>query len=155
MQLLDLRQKLDTKSQAFFRFRRLGPDRTLITNLEGSWLILTDAEFSDFATGAIDGDSDLFGRLSERNFLRASYDEAKARSAIGARKRFLGYGPNLHVMVVTLRCNETCVYCHASRADMDAVDTDMSEETATKAVDQNSAFVECSQTGAPESRSRQ
>jgi uncharacterized protein len=29
------------------------------------------------------------------------------------------FGPNLHIFVVTLRCNETCVYCHASRADMD------------------------------------
>ena len=46
---------------------------------------------------------------------------------IAARKRFLGYGPNLHVFVVTLRCNETCVYCHASRANMDAVHTDMTQ----------------------------
>jgi His-Xaa-Ser system radical SAM maturase HxsB len=51
------------------------------------------------------------------------------------KKRFLDYGPNLHEFVVTLRCNETCVYCHASRAEMDRVDTDMSKETAEKAVD--------------------
>jgi His-Xaa-Ser system radical SAM maturase HxsB len=38
-------------------------------------------------------------------------------------------------MVVTLRCNETCVYCHASRANMDAVETDMTPEIAEKAVD--------------------
>jgi uncharacterized protein len=51
------------------------------------------------------------------------------------RKRFLHFGPNLHLLVVTLRCNETCVYCHASRADLDRVDTDMSRETAEKCVD--------------------
>src|SRR5207237_53818 len=32
-------------------------------------------------------------------------------------------------------CNETCVYCHASRADMDAVQTDMTPEVAEKTVD--------------------
>ena len=50
-----------------------------------------------------------------------------------ARKQFLHTGPNLHLFVVTLRCNETCVYCHASRADMDAVHTDMTPEIATAA----------------------
>src|SRR5690606_30710173 len=116
---LDLREKLDTKSQAFFRFRRLGPDKTLLTNLEGRWLILTDEEFTRYATGTVENQSELARRLNENNFLRATYDEAKARSMIAARKRFLNYGPNLHVFVLTLRCNETCVYCHASRADMD------------------------------------
>ena len=51
------------------------------------------------------------------------------------KRRFLDYGPNLHMLVVTLRCNETCVYCHASRANMDAVHTDMTPEIAEKAVD--------------------
>lgn len=135
MQLIDLHGKLDATSQAFFRFRRIGPDKTLITNLEGRWLVLTDDEFGRYATGAVEEGSPLHQRLSERNFLRASYDEAKAREMIAARKRFLGYGPNLHVFVVTLRCNETCVYCHASRADLDAVHTDMTRETAEKALD--------------------
>jgi His-Xaa-Ser system radical SAM maturase HxsB len=45
------------------------------------------------------------------------------------------YGPNLHIVVVTLRCNETCVYCHASRADMTATHTDMTPETADKSVE--------------------
>ena len=135
MQLFDLRTKLDHTSQAFFRFRRIGADKTLITNLEGRWLVLSDEEFGRYATGAVEEGSELHRKLADHNFLRATYDEAKAREMIAARKRFLGYGPNLHVFVVTLRCNETCVYCHASRADMDAVDTDMSKETAEKAVD--------------------
>src|SRR5690606_6078591 len=97
--------------------------------------VLSDAEFEAYATGRVEEGSDLYRRLSENNFLRATYDEAKAREMIARRKRFLGYGPNLHVFVVTLRCNETCVYCHASRADMDAVHTDMSKETADKALD--------------------
>src|SRR5262249_20246131 len=56
-------------------------------------------------------------------------------AALRRKKRFLDYGPNLHLMIVTLRCNETCVYCHASRANMDAVHTDMTPEIAEKCVD--------------------
>ena len=135
MQLIDLHGSLDTSRQAFFRLRRLGPDRTLLTNLEGRWLILDDAELTAFATSRYEGQAELEERLASHNFLRDRYDAEAARSMIAARKRFVGYGPNLHIFVVTLRCNETCVYCHASRADMDRVDTDMSAETAKKAVD--------------------
>jgi His-Xaa-Ser system radical SAM maturase HxsB len=60
-------------------------------------------------------------------------DDLAAR--VERKHRYLSHGPKLHIMVVTLRCNETCVYCHASRAEMDRVDTDMSKETAEKSVE--------------------
>ncbi|MBZ0116174.1 MAG: His-Xaa-Ser system radical SAM maturase HxsB [Sandaracinaceae bacterium] len=116
-------------------FRKIADDRVLITNLEGRWLVLSSAELERFATGDLEPGSELEQRLASHNFLRASYDQAKARETIAKRKQFLKYGPNLHVFVVTLRCNETCVYCHASRADMDAVQTDMTKEIADKGVD--------------------
>ena len=81
-------------------------------------------------------ESELYARLKDRNFLRADHDANKIAERIRARKNFLSYGPNLHIIVVTLRCNETCVYCHASRANMDQVQTDMTKETAEKTVDQ-------------------
>jgi uncharacterized protein len=133
--LLDLRSTLDTKSQAFFRWRRIGADKNVLTSLEGRWIVLNDDEMRRYASGTVDASSDLFTRLSERNLLRAGYDAQKAKDAIAARRSFLRYGPNLHIFVVTLRCNETCVYCHASRADMDAVHTDMTRQTADRAVD--------------------
>ena len=43
---------------------------------------------------------------------------------------YLGGAPHLHLVVTTLRCNHSCKYCHASRTDMDRVDTDMSLATA-------------------------
>jgi uncharacterized protein len=122
-------------TQAFFRWRQIGEDQILITNLEGNWLILNVEEFTQFARGEVSPDSDVFARLRDKNFLRSSYDVQAASERLKARKYFVHGGPLLHVMVVTLRCNETCVYCHASRANMDAVETDMSIETARKAVD--------------------
>jgi len=125
---------LDTRGPAPFRYRSVG-DRIVITNYEGRWLSLSRDEFAAFATGKLTADTPLHTQLSEHNFLRDSYDVDAAADALRRRKGFIHYGPNLHLMVVTLRCNETCVYCHASRADMDRVDTDMSAETAERCVD--------------------
>jgi len=122
-------------SQAFFRWRQIDDDVVLITNLEGNWLLLSRDEFTSFARGEVEPGSELHTRLDDKNFLRATYDIQAASERVKARKHFVHNGPLLHVMVVTLRCNETCVYCHASRANMDAVETDMSAETARKAVD--------------------
>ena len=39
------------------------------------------------------------------------------------------------MIVVTLRCNHKCKYCHAAVAPMTATQFDMDIETATKTVD--------------------
>ena len=133
MSLAPLAQ-LDTNGPALFRWRRVGP-KVLITNQEGRYLLLTEDEFDLFTRGQLEAGSELFTRLKDHNFLRDHYDVHAAAKALRARKGFINSGPNLHMLVVTLRCNETCVYCHASRANMDAVHTDMSIETAEKTVD--------------------
>jgi uncharacterized protein len=48
---------------------------------------------------------------------------------------FLSQGTSLHIVVVTLRCNQKCVYCHASSMPMAAKGMDMTKETAEKTVD--------------------
>src|SRR5205814_5209512 len=44
-------------------------------------------------------------------------------------------GTSLHIMIITLRCDQICGYCHASRTNMDQEGFDMSQETAQKIVD--------------------
>lgn len=132
LDLAALRPRAGT--QAFFRYRPVG-DRVVVTNFEGNFLLLTQGEFAAYAAGTVPAASDLHRRLAAANFLRADYDVRRAAERLQARRRFLHGGPNLHIFVVTLRCNQTCVYCHASRANMDAVHTDMTPEIAEKAVD--------------------
>lgn len=135
MNLVELgSQALATDKPAFFRFRQIG-DKVLLTNLEGRWVVLSDEDFGRFARGEIEEGTPLYEQLSRENFLRETFDPAKAAEMLRARRTFLGAGPNLHVLVVTLRCNTTCVYCHASRANMDQVQMDMTPEIAEKAVD--------------------
>ncbi len=125
---------LDTTQPAFFRFREVG-ERVLVTNQEGDWLLLERPDFERFVTGKVPAAGPLFERLRDHNFLRDHYDVRKAAETVRRRRTFLDAGPNLHMLIVTLRCNETCVYCHASRANMDAVQTDMTKEVAEKSVD--------------------
>jgi|TARA_Y100001960_G_C14494463_1_gene738371 sulfatase maturation enzyme AslB (radical SAM superfamily) len=51
------------------------------------------------------------------------------------KNEFLNFGPSLHIMVTTLRCNHKCEYCHAAVAPMTAKNMDMSLSTAKKVVD--------------------
>lgn len=125
---------LGTNQQAFFRFRPLGA-KVVLTNLDGSWLVVDRPDFERFARGDVEPGTPLYQRLKERNFLREHFDTTKAADRLRARKTFLSSGPNLHVVVVTLRCNTTCVYCHASRAPMQAEGVDMTRETAERTVD--------------------
>ena len=127
-------ERPDLAFPAFFRFRKVDGDY-VVTNAQGDFVILTTAEFKAFGEGTVARGSELWGRLARGNFIRSEFDVPAAVERLKRRKQFLHGGPNLHMLVVTLRCNETCVYCHASRADMDAVSTDMSKETAERAVD--------------------
>jgi len=55
--------------------------------------------------------------------------------AYARKNHFLAYGPSLHIIVTTLRCNHKCQYCHAAVAPMEAKNMDMTRETADKVID--------------------
>jgi uncharacterized protein len=58
-----------------------------------------------------------------------------AKQKLLERYNFLSQGTSLHIMVLTLRCNLECVYCHASSRPMDAKGVDMDRKTAKRTVD--------------------
>jgi His-Xaa-Ser system radical SAM maturase HxsB len=129
-----VRKPLSKGQFTSFRYREVGGD-VLLTNVLGDWIFVSQDEFRAMAQGEVGEGSALHDRLAGRNFIRAKVDLDEQARRFDRKKRFLDYGPNLHVMVVTLRCNESCVYCHAARADMDAVHTDMTKEIAEKSVE--------------------
>ena len=118
----------------FFRVREVSGS-FVVTNAQGDWVILTVPEFKAFGEGSVERGSALWERLKAANLIRSEFDVPAAVARFKKRMKFLQNGPNLHMLVVTLRCNETCVYCHASRANMDAVQTDMTAEIAEKSID--------------------
>jgi uncharacterized protein len=133
MNLLQIRKPSASFAMPF-KHRAVG-GKILVTNTEGNFILLEEAEFHAFVEGTIATGTPLYARLAERNFVRAEVKIDAMAERMRARQSFLNYGPNLHIVVVTLRCNETCVYCHASRADMTATHTDMTPEMADQTVE--------------------
>lgn len=116
------------------RFREVG-GRVVLTNDDGGHVILTGAEFQSLLDGTLPADAPRRVELLEKGFLAGDRTPDEAAVAYARRKSFCATGPNLHVIVATLRCNQGCVYCHASRVGMSAAGRDMSPETADRAVD--------------------
>lgn len=117
------------------RWRQVG-DRFVVTNDAGQFIILDRDELDLLANGKVKPGSDLEARLLEKQILICG-DECveDAAESYGRKMSYLYRGPVLHIMVVTLRCNQVCKYCHASRASMRETENDMSISTAEKVVD--------------------
>lgn len=128
------RRTVQPESLGFFRWGRIG-NNVVLTNDAGEWSVLSDADFQVFLRGALDEDHPKYSELRERGFVRRDLDLEEMARKIRRKRRYLGAGPHLAVMITTLRCNQSCAYCHASRTDMHRTDTDMDIETARLAVD--------------------
>ncbi len=118
----------------FFRYGHLA-HQVLLTNDAGEWQFLSEADFTGLLDGSLGEDHAAWGELHAKGFLRHGIDLDALADKVRRKKSWLGMGPHLHMVVTTLRCNQGCRYCHASRTDMDRVDTDMSLATAKKVVD--------------------
>jgi uncharacterized protein len=116
----------------FFRYGVVG-GRVLLTNDAGEWHFLSANEFDTFLRGKTAGEQRV--ALERKGFFKTNLDVERLAARIRRKKAFLGGAPHLHLVVTTLRCNHSCKYCHASRTDMDRVDTDMSLATAREVVE--------------------
>lgn len=124
----------DKDKVAYFRYGVVN-GKVLMTNLVGEHLFLEPDDFRRFLAGQVQPGEPLYDALRRRYFLKQDLNVDELAEKLRRKKAFLRHGPHLHAIVTTLRCNHACRYCHASRTDMDAVDTDMSLDTARKVVD--------------------
>lgn len=118
----------------FFRFKKFDNETYLITNDIAKYSYLTKDEFSNFITGNIQ-DGIKYNELVEKQFIKGVNYKEKMSLAYAKKNQFLAYGPTLHIVVTTLRCNHKCQYCHAAVAPMTAKDMDMTMDTARKVLD--------------------
>jgi len=133
--MLDLQKikKLSTNTW-FFRFKKFDNDSYLITNDIWKYSFLTKEDFNDFIVWNIK-EGDKYNELLKNQFIKDKNYEKDMIPAFAKKNEFLAYGPSLHIIVITLRCNHKCEYCHAAVAPMSAKDMDMTEEIARKTVD--------------------
>lgn len=128
------RRAIAPEKLGFFRWGTIG-ERVLLTNDAGDWHFLEPADFRSFLAGGVGPGHAAYEALRGKGFLREGLDLESLAERFRRKKAFLGRGPHLHIVLTTLRCNQGCRYCHASRTTMDRVDTDMSLDTARQVVD--------------------
>jgi uncharacterized protein len=116
-----------------FRFRPIN-GKILLTSDFGTYYFLEEEQFRQLVDQE-KATPELLRDLEEHLLVLGPGNSQRAIEAYHRRHEFLRYGPNLHIFVVTLRCNTTCSYCHSSRAPVDAYNTDMSLATARRCVD--------------------
>ncbi len=119
---------------AFHNARRLGA-KVLMTNESGEHTVLTAADYSRYLAGKITDEDPLAKELVSKEFFRHQLDFQNMAELSASRNLLEWKGPSVHTVVVTLRCNFKCLYCHASVVDPTRVDKDMSVETAKQVVD--------------------
>lgn len=121
---------------AYARFRHLpNGTHTILTNDAGRFHLLPRAEFEALAAGRLDEGSPYRALLDELGFSRRAPRLDVLADRLRQRRQYLFQGPSLHILIITLRCDQICGYCHASRENLDADGFDMSVETARRTVD--------------------
>ena len=131
-------EKEKFNSTGFFRFKKLG-NKYLLTNDLGDFVFLEEKEFDDFTCGKLKEDSNIYEELDRKHFTSESWNcencQTRMTQRYAQRHKYLNQGPSLHIVVITLKCDHSCIYCHASSKSMARNDLDMTEKTAQKVVD--------------------
>jgi len=121
-----------------FTFKRFSDNRFLIVNQGGEYVFLDLDKFNRLLSGDSDvmGNS-LFGFKSKHLIATDDVDLAidLLSTKLRTRKAYLTSFTTLHMMVVTVRCNCICDYCHASSIEPEKLEFDMNWETARKTID--------------------
>lgn len=121
-----------------FRFDRRPDGRVLVVNEVGELAVLDDHVFQEFSNHRLESTHSAYLELKAHHFLSDGTSSAHfgaLASKYRTKKAFLDGFAKLHIFVTTLRCNQACRYCQASRHDESAQGSTMSAETMRKAVD--------------------
>lgn len=122
-----------------FRFLRWSPQELLLVNDVGEFLFVPSERFSDLMAHRLERDTPEYAALKAKHFLLDGSSVLPLEllaTKYRTKKSFLDGFTKLHLFVVTLRCDHTCRYCQVSRVSADRRRYDMSEATATRAVEQ-------------------
>jgi|WetSurMetagenome_2_1015567.scaffolds.fasta_scaffold00300_11 uncharacterized protein len=122
------------------QFEKFDNDNFLLTNEAGDYLFVRHDEFDKLLSYKLDSKNESYVNLRAKQFildapkhLASTIDllATKYRS----KKSYLRNFTCLHMVVLTLRCNQNCNYCHASSQDANSAHWDMDSATARKVVE--------------------
>ena len=99
-----------------YRYKKFG-DKYFITTDHGVYAFLDEPEFKRLKENNLD--EKLKEELEKKGIIITDRNIGGTAKALRNRHEFLFRGTSLHIIVVTLRCNMKCVYCHASSRSKD------------------------------------
>lgn len=120
-----------------FRFTRFSEDEVFLSNEVGEFTFLNNEDFNALVEDRLSPDRLCFDELEYKQFLcTGNIDDVLNMLSIKYRtkKSFLKNFTELHMIVPTLRCNCSCVYCQVSRKRLDENTFNMSYETADNVI---------------------
>lgn len=120
-----------------FTFTKIA-NREVMTNEVGDMLIVPLGTVQNVVEKKLDVNSELYKTLHANFFvsddvIHPLFDIYVERLA--EKKSFLDSHTALHIFVLTLRCNQNCVYCQASSQQESSYHVSMSKHTMEKSVE--------------------
>lgn len=110
----------------------------LVTSEAGEFHFLSSEDFRRFVAGELTPSEGAFAELKAKHFLWDTDSTVPLdllATKVRTKRSFLEGFTQLHMFVVTLRCDHSCRYCQVSRVSADRARFDMSMESARRAVD--------------------
>jgi len=111
-----------------FKFEPLDDHDVVITNYVGEFAFISREDLEATISKKLDPNSKIYSLLRSLHFIKEKGDEAsiellglKTRTKYSKLRNFT----NLHIFVVTLRCDHSCQYCQVSRQSENKVAFDM------------------------------
>lgn len=121
-----------------FKFDRFDDESYIITNLVGEYLLIDRDDLDGLVHRKLNVTNRLYSQLRSKHFIRLPKEKSpvellalKLRTKLSRLSQFT----NLHIFVVTLRCDHSCPYCQVSRQSEDKSSFDMTKEMADKSLD--------------------
>lgn len=120
-----------------FRFARFNADEYLLTNDVGEYIFLCNNDFERFVNYKLDITSEIFQDIASKQIATTDKVEDVVNmlaTKFRTKKSILRNFTELHMVVPTLRCNSSCIYCQVARKNMDDHEADMTKETAKNTI---------------------
>lgn len=132
---LEGKRTIDEWIPNFYPSRKVGPDHFLRLSRIGTTQILNarqDAQLTEVRM-----DQALFERLERTGHIVTGSNSAEVLSRLKIWHQRTFGGPQLHLVVITKRCNLNCTYCHMNPEALSAEPGtyDMSRETADAVIE--------------------
>lgn len=111
-----------------FRFNRI-KGREVVVSEVGDFLIVPFGTVSQILDGSISKETDLYKDLLAKYIICEDYNkylQDVLATRLRTKKSFMDHFTALHIFVMTLRCNQKCIYCQALSQEKSCTHKDMS-----------------------------